>query len=261
MNETIFMLLTDSYSKFDEPFARIYNESWGPDYNKLALPTLEKFLLSYIPQKANILDLCCGTGVPSQWLSNKGYQVTGIDSSQKMLQYARENAPNCQLILGDVRSFELPLSFHAAFSTGLAFTHILHLEELISIFQNVYKALETNGIFLFDLRLEDGYKSSSWNGLLTGDIQENYAWAKKRIYYPDINEFRVYITVFELMEKNLWNRMDAVWPIKGYSQNQIQTALEKVGFREVNIYDLKHDLSLAEETDVVCFVCRKPIFS
>lgn len=255
------MSSADSYSTFDEPFARIYNESWGPNYNKLTLPTLEKFLLPHIPPRANILDLCCGTGTLSQWLSNKDYQVTGIDSSQKMLQYTRKNAPDCQLILGDVRSFKLPPSFQAAFSTGLGFTHILHLEELIRIFQNVYKALETNGIFLFDLRLENGYKSPSWNGLLTGDIQENYAWAKKRIYHEDINEFRVYITVFELMEKNIWNRLDAVWPVKAYSQNQIQSALEKVGFTEVNIYNLEQDLSLVEETGVVCFVCRKPSYS
>eukprot|EP00918_Siedleckia_nematoides_P034639 GHVU01075372.1.p1 GENE.GHVU01075372.1~~GHVU01075372.1.p1 ORF type:complete len:312 (+),score=15.14 GHVU01075372.1:216-1151(+) len=250
-----------SYEKFDEPFARIYKESWGPDYNKLALPALEKLLLPYIPEGANILELCCGTGYLSQWLLNQGYQMTGIDRSERMLQYARENAPNCKLILGDACFFELPPSFHAVFSIGLGFNHILNLEELIGTFQNVYNALQSNGIFFFDLRLEDGYNRSTWNGVVTGDVKDEYAWAKKGIYHPDIREGRIYITTFQLIERDCWKRLDTTWSVRGYSKTEIQSALEKVGFTEVSVYDLELDLAVAGAADTVCFVCRKPSLS
>jgi len=257
--EVLFMLLPEnSYSKFDEPFARIYSESWGPSYNKFTLPILEKLLLPHIPEGANILELCCGTGQLSQWLLSKGYQVTGIDRSQRMLQYAREKAPNCKFILNDASLFQSPPTFHAVFSTGLGFNHILNFEELTSTFQNAYNALQDNGVFLFDLRLEDGYNRSTWNGVLTGDIKDQYCWAKKGIYHPEIREGRIYITTFQLKERDFWERLDTVWHVRGYSKTEIQSVLEKVGFTEVSVYDIELDLAVAGMADTVCFVCRKP---
>ncbi|MDF5733644.1 MAG: class I SAM-dependent methyltransferase [Rhizonema sp. PD38] len=253
------MLLSEtSYSEFNEPYARIYSESWGPGYNEITLPILEKLLLPYIPEIANILELCCGTVQISKCLLNKGYQVTGLDRSETMLQYARKNAPNCKFILGDARFFELPPSFHAVFSIGLGFNHILNLEELTSTFNNVYAALQSNGIFLFDIRLDDGYNRSTWNGVVSGDIKDEYAWAKKGIYHPDIREGRIYITTFQLEERDCWKRLDTVWPVRGYFKTEIQSALEKVGFTEISIYDIELDLAVTGMADTVCFVCRKP---
>ncbi|WP_375509342.1 class I SAM-dependent methyltransferase [uncultured Nostoc sp.] len=247
---------TTSYNKFDEPFARIYNETLGPSYNKIAFPTLEKLLLPYIPEGANILDLCCGTGQLSQWLLNKGYQVTGIDRSQRMLEYARQNAPNCKLILDDARFFELPPIFNAVSSMGLGFNHIWNLEELTGTFHNVYGALHHNGIFVFDLRLEDAY-SSTLNNRLLGDVKDDYAWAMKNSYHPESKECRVFVTTFQLREKDCWKRLDSSFSVVGYSKAEVQSSLKNVGFTEVMIYDLKLDLELISETDMVCFVCRK----
>ncbi|MDF5718171.1 MAG: methyltransferase domain-containing protein [Rhizonema sp. NSF051] len=247
-----------NYNKFDEPFARIYNENLGPSYNKIALPTLEKLLLPYIPEGANILDLCCGTGQLSQWLLNQGYQVTGMDRSQRMLEYARQNAPNCKLILGDVRFFELPPTFHAVSSMGLGFNHIWNLEELTDTFQNVYNALHSNGVFIFDLRLENAYSSTIKDRLL-GDVKDDYAWAMKNIYYPESKECRVFVTTFQLKERNCWKRLDTTFSVFGYSRAEVLLSLEKVGFSEVSFYDIQLDLSLIYETDMVCFVCRKSI--
>lgn len=250
-----------TYSKFDEPFARIHNESWGPDYNKIGLPTLEKLQLTCIPDGANVLDLCCGPGLLLQWLANKGYQVTGVDRSERMLQYAREKATDCKLILGDVRFFELPPNFHAVFSTGLGFTHILTLEDLISTFRKAYKALQNNGVFIFDLRLHDGYNSPNWTGSMSGDLKDDYAWVKKKIYCPETQEGQVYITVFHLIEGDYWKRIDTIWPVRGYTKDEVNSALEKVGFTEVGVYDFKLDLAASSSdfdwTDTVYFVCRK----
>jgi SAM-dependent methyltransferase len=251
------MLQETTYSQFDEPFARIHNESWGPDYNQTGLPTLEKLQL-HIPDGANVLDFCCGPGLVLQWLTNKGYQVTGVDRSERMLQYAREKAPDCKLILGDVRFFESPPNFHAVFSTGLGFTHTLTLEDLTSIFRNAYKALQNNGIFVFDLRLHDGY-NGGWNGSMEGDLQDDYAWVKKKQYYPETQEGRVYITIFNLVEGDYWKRIDTVWPVRGYTKDEVNSALEKVGFAEVSVYDFQLDLAASSSgwEDTVYFVCRK----
>lgn len=250
------MLQETTYSQFDEPLAGIYNKFWGPGYNKIVLPTLEKLQL-HIPDGANVLDLCCGSGQLSQWLLSKGYQVTGVDRSERMLQYAREKAPDCKLILGDVRFLELLPSLHAVFSTGLGFNHILNFDELTSTFHNAYKALNTNGIFVFDLRLKDGYDRPSWNGTMDGDLKEEYAWARKKVYDSESQECRVYMTIFYLIERDLWKRLETTWLMRGYSKSEVISALEKVGFTEISIYDFEVDLEVAGMPHTVYFVCRK----
>jgi ubiquinone/menaquinone biosynthesis C-methylase UbiE len=256
------MSSSTSYSNFDEPFTRMFIEYEGLGYNEIALPALEKLLSNiperlYIPKGANILDLCCGTGWLSQWLLNEGYQVTGIDRSERMLQYAREKVPNCKLILGDARFFDLPPTFHAVFSMGLGFNHIRDIEELTSTFHNVYRALQSNSIFVFDLRLEEQFNSSNWNETTSGDVKDDYAWAKKRFYHPESKEGRMYITVFQLIEK-AWKRLDTTWIVRGYSKAEVQDALEKVGFTEVSVYSLGLDLAVPGQAGTVFFVCRKP---
>src|SRR2546430_8206637 len=69
-----------SYSDYDK-FAWIYNKHWGDAFTSTAKRVLEKLLLSRLPPRARILDLCCGTGQLAKVLSSEGFDVTGIDGS------------------------------------------------------------------------------------------------------------------------------------------------------------------------------------
>jgi SAM-dependent methyltransferase len=139
-------------------FARIINESWGPDVSELVFPEIEK-ILQNLPKNANILDLCCGAGHLAQKLLDRSYEVTGIDTSSELLRYANLNAPRGKFILDDARCFKLPSAFHAVVSTDYSLNHITSLEELTSVFKNVYAALLNNGLFAFDLSLDERYLS------------------------------------------------------------------------------------------------------
>ncbi len=145
------------YSDYD-PFAWVYNKHWGESFTHLALDVMEKLVLPYLPAKARILDLCCGTGQLAQRLIAHGYQVTGLDGSGEMLRFARENAPAAEFIMDDARSFKVPAVYHAVVSTFDSLNHIMSLKELTSVFHNVYAALQEGGFFFFDLNMEEGYK-------------------------------------------------------------------------------------------------------
>ena len=123
-----------------EPLARAYNEVYGQILSKHSMQLLEELMLTHIPEKANILDLCCGTGQLAQKLLIKGYQIVGIDRSEEMLRYARENASGGKFIQSDARFFELPPTFDAVISM-YALNYVMNLEELIGVFHNVNAAL------------------------------------------------------------------------------------------------------------------------
>lgn len=92
-------------------------ERWSRDRNSLAFrerPYLDRFIELAAPG-GRILDLGCGSGKPiARYLLDPGYRVTGVDASPEMLRFARKNCPDAELVLGDMRSVELPGAYHGA---------------------------------------------------------------------------------------------------------------------------------------------------
>lgn len=251
------MLVETRYCDYDA-FARIYNEEWGQDQCTWALPVLEKLLIPHLSKEAQLFDLCCGTGQLSQQLSLKGYRVTGLDGSEAMLHYARQNAPEAHFILGDARFFELPPTYHAVVSMSASLNHVTTIEELTGVFHNVYTALLADGLFVFDMNLEERYQSPLWNGSMGGNVTDKYAWAVRQSYELEEKIGTIATTTFQLIEGN-WQRSDMTWLVKGYSKAEVESALENVGFTDIRIGDAERDFAIEGKAGNSYFVCRKQL--
>jgi SAM-dependent methyltransferase len=251
------MTTTTLYTGYD-PLARVYNEDWALGVLKETAPALEKLILPNLAKDSQILDLGCGTGQLAQKLLEKGYKVTGIDASEGMLRYARENAPEAKLILNDARLVDFYPTFDAVISIG-AFNHVMSLEELTSVFKNVYQSLLDNGIFLFYLFLEEEYKYN-WDGKITGNVKEDYAWAARNSYDSETKIASINLTIFSLIEKT-WQRLDSTILEKCYTKEELISALETVGFNDINSWDSHHDLKIASMPGSTYFVCYKRVHS
>lgn len=250
-------MLIDNHTSIYDPFAQMYNEAWGPPYCQKIIPILEQLLLRHLQKGAQILDIGCGTGQILQQLLIKGYQVTGLDASEGMLHYARQNAPEGQFIQTDAGFFNLPPTFDAVVSTNAALNHFLNLQELTKVFQNVYETLLENGLFFFDMDMEEYYQSERWKGaIVDGDVKEEYAWAFAGSYNPENKIGQYQMTTFQLL-KGEWQRSDSNWQLKAYTKEEIQSALEAVGFKTINVYDAQRDFSLHSSTGTVYFLCSK----
>ncbi len=250
MNSTI------RYDDYDV-LARIYNEDWVLGLFEETIPVLEKLLLPHLTQGAHILDLCCGTGHLAQQLLKQDYKITGIDGSEQMLLYARENAPEAKLILGDARFFDLPVSFDAVVSTTGSLNYVMKIEELECVFNNVYNGLTENGTFLCHFFTEEEFQSN-WSGKISGNVKDDYAWSTKNIYNPENKIGQIYLTVFTLLEKS-WQRLDKVISEKCYAREEILSALETAGFSEISSYDAHQDLGISQTPGSIYFICYKRV--
>ena len=67
-----------------------------------------------------ILDLGCGPGILSKYLSDLGYDVTGVDFAEQMISLARGIATDAKFIVSDVASLELDDKFD-----GIVLAHFL----------------------------------------------------------------------------------------------------------------------------------------
>jgi len=105
-----------------------------------------EYFVKLLPEEARILDAGCGAGVPvAKFLVERGFSVTGIDISTKMLEIARKQVPEAKFIEGDMTKFSWPdESFHGIVSL-YAIIHVPR-EKHEQVFQNFYRLLRPNGI-------------------------------------------------------------------------------------------------------------------
>jgi len=242
-------------SDYDD-FAWFYNEHWGDrSSNPLSLEIMDKLMLSRLPPGAKVLDLCCGSGQLDQTLTEMGFKVTGIDGSEKLLEYARRNALQAEFIHDDARYFSLPQAFDGAISIFDSLNHIMTLDELGMVFANVLEALVPGGPFLFDLNMEDAY-ITQWrdsNSLVQGD----HALIMRFNYNQEARAGKADITMFRLIE-GAWQRGDASLHQRAYSQEEVISVLARCGFADISAQDVAKDLGVEGVVGRTFFIALKP---
>jgi len=244
------------YSDYDD-FAWMYNRHWGSRFTPLALAVLGELVLPEIPDGTAVLDLCCGTGQLACFLSEAGYDVTGIDGSEAMLKYAGENAPGVDFIRDDARSFDLPPSFDLVISFFDSLNHVMTVEELTAVFRNVYSCLLEEGLFVFDMNLEPGFLDK-WQGYY-GIVEDDHVCLFPQSYDLEKRIARFDATIFRLTD--YWYRSDVTLLEKCYSLEEITGALSEAGFSLLDTFEYTLEngrKNLAAGSGRAFFLCEKP---
>jgi len=82
--------------------ARLFLTRWGtPRYKR---PVLLDEWLTRVPTSGVLLDLGCGGGQDTRYLSAAGYRIIGLDRTRSLLQFGKACAPSVPFILADMRS-------------------------------------------------------------------------------------------------------------------------------------------------------------
>lgn len=128
-----------------------------------------------------VLDLGCGTGSLTELLSERGYDMIGVDSSEDMLQIAMdkraESGNDILYLMQDMREFELYGTVRAVISICDCMNYILEQEELTQVFKLVNNYLDPGGIFVFDLNTVYKYEALMGDSTIAEDREEcSFIW-------------------------------------------------------------------------------------
>ena len=138
-----------------------YNEI-APYYDSMYSDRTEDvdFYLNWaIDHGGPVLDCGCGTGRILVPIANAGIDILGLDASQEMLHLARKKveklAPNIreriQLLVQDIRDFDVGRTFQLCIVPFRAFLHLLTIEDQDRALQCLHQHLRTDGRLVIDI--------------------------------------------------------------------------------------------------------------
>lgn len=223
-----------------DAFAWFYDRYWATPFQEWQTPALERLLLRGLPPKAHILDLCCGAGHLARRLVDCGFQVTGVDSSEGMLNFARRNAPDAEFISQNATGFDLPQPVDAAVCTFDSINHILRPEDVLSSFRSVRRNLKPGGWFVCDLNTDAAY-GPRWDQSAT-QIEPDHAFFIRGSFDRAARVGHTEVTLFRLIEH--WERSDVSFRQRPWSPAELEPLLRQAGFLQSEHYGAAQDLGL-----------------
>ncbi|MGB2923911.1 MAG: methyltransferase domain-containing protein [Limnothrix sp.] len=99
-------------------------------------------------KNAKILDLCCGAGQTTQFLTQYSDHVTGLDISPLAIERAKKQVPQAEYVVGAAEKMPLPDTQFDIVHTSAAL-HEMTPTQLQQIFQEVFRVLKPGGVFTF----------------------------------------------------------------------------------------------------------------
>jgi len=248
---------------YGEGFARIYNIRWG-DFARYVAPLILDFYAATPIGQENeaVLDLCCGTGQLAVHLLEAGYRVVGLDLSEAMLGYARENARQyvemgqAQFVRGDASDFTLDECFGLVISTYDSLNHLESEEALRRCFRCV-SAINV-GLFIFDLNTQLGL--TRWNTIRVDDSDENVLLITHGIYDGQSGKAWTRISGFARRGDGLYERFEESVFNTVFEMEHVRETLLQVGYREAyfaRVQDLHTPIAEPEKEGRVFIVASK----
>lgn len=160
-----------------------------------------------------IAELGCGTGNMTERMAASGYDMTGIDRSEDMLQIAQEKqicrlssqalasaleeqARSSQILYlcQDIRSFELYGTMAGIYAVCDTMNYLLTEEDLLTVLRLVNNYLDPGGVFIFDLVSEAAYRKMGEKTIadcrdIGAFIWQNDFDAARRVNHYDLEMF------------------------------------------------------------------------
>ena len=181
-----------------------------------------------------LLDLGCGPGLYAGRLAAAGVKVTGIDISERSLNYAIAQARKNNLDIEYRRMNFLDLDYDGEYDAAIqVFGEVgtLSDEKRAMLLNKVHRALKPGGLFIFDvttpsLKIAPG-QQNRWY-LADGGFWRpgRHLTMELRFDYPEANVFVdqfIVIDEADLTVYRIWNH--------NYTPETLKLVLEKAGFR------------------------------
>ncbi|WP_049618161.1 class I SAM-dependent methyltransferase [Streptococcus sp. X13SY08] len=207
-----------------------------------------------------LLELACGTGIQSVRFAQAGFDVTGLDLSQEMLDVAEKRAASAKVKVDFLQGNMLDLSRAGKYDFVTCYSDsICYMQDEVEagdVFKEVYNALNDGGVFIFDVhstyQIDEVFPGYSYH-----ENADDFAmiWDSYEDEAPHsvVHE----LTFFIQDEDGRFTRFDEVHEERTYDVLTYDILLEQAGFSSFKLYADSEDKEPTETSKRWFFVCEK----
>lgn len=243
-----------------ESLARFYDELTADvDYGAWADFYESFFKESTALKIETVLDLACGTGTLTCLLAERGYEMIGIDQSYEMLMEAQDKAWEVEgvrpmFLNQSMDQLDLYGTIDACVSCLDSVNYQTDPEKLKETFRRIHTFMMPGGLFIFDIRTPELFKSL--DGQMFLDEAEDVYCVWRAVYEE---ERRICTYGFDLFERQgkLWRREVEEHHEYAYTIEELTAYLAEAGFKEINVYGNCQRRAPLEGEDRVVLVAKK----
>lgn len=216
-----------------------------------------KWLNSMMKPGCRILDLGCGPGLYSKELSGMGYDVTGVDCSQRSIDYAKQQDSKSRYLCMDYLDFSEENTYDVILMIYCDYA-ALTLPERKVILQKIHRALKRGGIFIFDVFTKKGSAknicSTRWELCPVGGFfyPSEYALLETSYFYESDTvraDRYVVLTPNKIIDHIIWDTV--------YSKDSLLEEVSTLKFTLISAFDDICGTPFTGEADTLCFMLKK----
>lgn len=222
-----------------EALARVYDQLTGDvGYQKRADYLEKLFQKSRIPVHT-VLDLACGTGAMTAALTERGYELIGVDGSPDMLAAAREKASDLTGIAPvflnqDMTALDLYGTVDAAVCCLDSLNYLTNPRDVRRTFRRLRLFVAPGGLLVFDVN--SPAKLAALDGQVFLDEREDVYCVWRTEYSRSRRICTYWMDVFTRRPDGGWGRGEEEHRQRAYSAQELCAWLEEAGFTGVRVY-------------------------
>jgi len=182
----------------------------------------------------SVLDLCCGPGRHAVEFAQRGFQVTGVDASEFLLNRAGKRAALAgvavEWVKQDMRHFVRPGTFDLACNLFTSFGYFKNEDDDLRVLANVHDSLKTNGVLIIEVVGKERL-ARTWQNAICSDLPDGSLIVQRPRVHDD------------------WSRVSSEWILikdghthsfafehSLYSGRELKDRLRNVGFNHVDLF-------------------------
>lgn len=208
----------------------------------------------------SLLDLGCGPGIYAELFHEKGYKVTGIDISQRSIEYSRISAKKkgytIQYDIKDYLKMDVSQTYDMITLIYCDFGTFSKQHRAL-LLQKIYKMLNSNGCFIFDV-----FTPSKYEGIQeykTWKMEQHGFWCEERCVllhsfyrYDEDHTFLNQYTVIkeqDIKQHHIWEHT--------FTLDEIKADLMETGFVDISFYNDMTGNKLTDNNHTLCMIAKK----
>lgn len=210
------------------------------DDKNLAMGKFIENVLKQYKVEGAVLDIGSGLGREAGYLTNKGFEVVGIDNSDEMVKWAREHYSSANFILMDQTNFHLNNKFNAVYCVGSTFLYNYTNEDAIHTIQHIREHCNKEAILYMDMRNAAFFLTDEGQIWLKDPIVEDVNYKGKNVRL--ITRFSIDNSSQILLRKYEWQFEEGKTIVENLKHRlffpmEIKMILENNGFKVEKIFD------------------------